>query len=1401
MIFGVNYKIQPDPGFQLGQTQFKIGEFQHSTGQIHQLQDKFIKLPESTYISSAMPTLRYLYTLVCCLMGLLWYGIARAQLPFSYESISTSKGLSQGYIWDILQDKDGFLWFSTKAGLNRYDGYQFTVYAYNAYDSLSISSNYTLHLYEDSKDRIWIGTDDNGINVFNKKTEQFYRILHNPADPSSLSGSRVNHQLTELPDGRFLINSSARFFDIITLPEGFPDKAKPIIEHIPKPMDCYDQILYRDAQNNTWFNCDGKQYLFNSLQNRFEFEKDLGLHFNNFFQSAEGVWINDERISEIDNLAIFPTFTKDILNSQGCFFLKESNKRLWIAISNLNLLQVYDVSNWERNKPLDPEASLIAQDKLVGSMKLYKDRTGLIWLGLNGHGIRKYSFESEKFNHKARGFSVKKILVNRAGEIYLQSWVANKKVLLNGQLEDNEWVEKKKEVLDYFVSRAGDLWLTKRKDVRSYILSGLERIQQTTKKSNYYPVELKGAYGHTQQLLEDREGNFWIGGLNGTVAVFHPGTGEIKEFNLPKQAAITAMYEDGAGVKWIGTDEGFAKLEINNIFRDSPVITWYANGPTNRNSLNDGHVSSFLDDPLNSGLLWISTKGGGLNLMDKSSGNFRHITTNEGLCNNVVYGILSDEMGNIWGSTNNGLFCLLASKTRSSKVEIRHFTEVAGLQAAEFNTGAFAKFPSGQLAFGGVNGINVFNPKDILLDTFAPNIFITGLLVNNKQIKPNDETGLLNQSVVYTNSITLNHEQDQLTIEFASLDFRAPDQNKYRYQLVGIDKDWVESGNRRRANYIHLPPGKYTFRVQGSNSAGIWSNKVANLNIISLPPWWLSWWAYALYAAALSYASISYFHFRVNKAKLQTQLKFEQEEAKRIKELNALKSQLYANITHEFRTPLTVILGMANQVKNDPDTNLERGVDMIMRNGNNLLKLVNEILDLSKLEEGKMSLHQINADLVVFLRYAVESFQSLATSQQKQFHFLADTDSLLVTFDPEKVRQIITNLLSNALKFTPETGNVYVSLAVKEMARPDKIMVDLKIKDTGIGIPENQLEHIFDRFYQVDNNQTYATGGTGIGLSLTQELVKLMDGTITVKSPPVGATKGTEFLVRIPFSKVMNASIVPIAKDEFIQQSPASLLRAEPVTEPQKNGKPLILLVEDNADVVAYTAGCLAAYQLCVGKDGREGFDIAVESIPDVIITDVMMPYTDGFEMCQKIRQDERTSHIPIIMLTARADIQSKLEGLKKGADVYLEKPFNKEELLVRIQTLLEQRKRLQEHYSKQIATVSNTSIIENEFVKKVRDIVEANFSNYEFNVEQLCRQVFMSHSQLHRKLEALTNCSPNKFIRLVRMQKAIELLANTSISIGAIALDCGYIDAGYFARVFKQEYGITPQEWRMGKC
>ena len=1368
----------------------------------------------SVYIYSTVTRSKLTIRFLFCLFIILRVTAITAQTTNVYESISIAQGLSQGMVFDILQDNDGFIWVATKNGLNRYDGYDFKVFTNDPYNKYTLSSNTIIRLFEDSKGRIWAGTEDAGVNVYDKKSGKFYRFTNRVFDPNSLSGNKVR-LITEMPDERMLVSTDAGDLDIIQLSNDFFEKdAAPLITRITLPLNMPVYALGRDMNGSIWIGgMDGSVYRFDPLKSNF-IKLDKGKFFKSGYLKPDGSILINNNVFLSDGKDVYPLFdTKRVL--PGNIILNPKSE-LWE--NNQRHSDYYDISKWEPGKMIKwnvpyPTAKI--------DYPFIVDRSGVLWAGSLGYGLRKYNIAANKFEPLLAGNSVRWIVPVSNSDIlfgdYGYAWHRWKNdSILNFPFSKIPSVT---EIDNFIISTTGDYWI--KSDSKGYF-----KYNPTSNKlilysdSNYHDVK-----GNKQPLLEDSKGNIWFPGTGGRFTLINSISNQIDSFSINNDASrsafsnvpCTALYEDKENVFWIGTPEGFAKVVFRNIKKSLPQVKWYYNNISDRNSLSFNSVSCFANDPVEPGkYLWICTKGGGLNRMNKLTGDFLQLTIKDGLPDDVVYGILPDDAGNLWGSTNRGIFCLSTAKEKdTSHWVFRNFTKAYGLQDDEFNTGSYRKLPNGNLAFGGVNGMNIFNPKEILATSFTPNVFITSIMVNNAQVIPGDKTGILQSNIEETKTITLNYLQDILTLEFSSLDFTASAQNRYRYRLLGADKEWIESGARRSATYLHLPSGNYTFKVQGSNSQGIWSDKIAELHITVLPPWWRSWWAWLCYALILALAIRAYFKFSVNRAKLRSQLNFEQREAKRIKEIDSLKTQLYTNITHEFRTPLTVILGMANQVVNNPKDHLNNGMNMIIRNGESLLKLVNEMLDLSKLETGKMSLQLVQGDIINFLRYIVESFNSLAESQQKQLHFLSQVDSLIIAYDPEKMRQIIANLLSNALKFTPAKGNIYISINEQSSTDETSSILIIKVKDTGIGIPADQLQNIFDRFYQLDNSHTRKMEGTGIGLSLTRELVKLMEGEITVKSPPTGANKGSEFTVSLPVKK-LTVDTIGLNYEDMIDVQEKKItdvieLNYE-IAQPAVNGKSLILLVEDNADVVAYTASCLPDYRLAVGKDGREGFEIATEIIPDLIVTDIMMPFVDGFEMCRRLRKDERTSHIPIIMLTAKADIDSRIEGLEQGADAYLQKPFHKEELLVRIKKLLELRKNLQQFYIKRAGlTVINSETVltvagevvpalnetEDEFVKKVRLVVEEHLFDINFSVEQLCKYVFMSHSQLHRKLDALTGYSPNKFIRIIRLNKAKDLLRNSSESIASIAMDCGYNDPGYFARVFKQEFNVTPQEWR----
>lgn len=524
------------------------------------------------------------------------------------------------------------------------------------------------------------------------------------------------------------------------------------------------------------------------------------------------------------------------------------------------------------------------------------------------------------------------------------------------------------------------------------------------------------------------------------------------------------------------------------------------------------------------------------------------------------------------------------------------------------------------------------------------------------------------------------------------------------------------------------------------------------------------------------------------------------EELNQLQELDALKTRLYTNITHEFRTPLTIILGITDRLTEELEESAHSGLHMIQRNGHHLLNLINQMLELRKLESGKALVRMQQGDILAYLKYITESFDSYAASRDIRLHFLTEEETIVMDYDPEKVLHIVSNLLSNAVKFTKDGGDIYVSVALDGEGN-----LLLKVKDTGIGIPTEKLPYIFDRFYQVDDSPTRASEGTGVGLALTKELIKVLQGTIKVKSE---LGKGTQFTIHLPISR--DAAVEEDARLHMVKEKvnafvplPASSFSSSPDTEVEA---PLALIIEDNPDVRQYIASCLEKeYRLAFAENGQVGIDMASDLIPDLIISDVMMPEKDGFEVCDTLKNNPHTSHIPIILLTAKADVESRLKGLQRGADAYLPKPFNREELLIRMQKLLELRRQLQQYYlsltaDDQVALNDKNSPEEeqeHQFVKQVRAVIEAHLADPKFVVPDLCREIGMSHSQLHRKLSALTGLSTKKLIRSIRMNYAKKLLKDPQLTITAVAYDAGFSDPDYFHRVFKQVFGMTPGAFR----
>ena len=705
--------------------------------------------------------------------------------------------------------------------------------------------------------------------------------------------------------------------------------------------------------------------------------------------------------------------------------------------------------------------------------------------------------------------------------------------------------------------------------------------------------------------------------------------------------------------------------------------------------------------------------------------------------------------------------------------------------------------------FGGINGLNYFYPDKIIDNPHPPEIVLTNFKLGDRYISNKSDYSTLQKTISETEQIILTYDEDVITFEFAALDYSAPTKNCYAYKLENFNKDWINSGTAHTATYTHLPPGKYIFRVKGTNNDGIWNEKGVALTLIITPPWWGTWWAYILYGLLFLSGLYLIRHYELNRLNLKNQLKLEKVETDTLRNLDNLKSQFFANISHEFRTPLTLILGQVENVMSSNINTKEKGkLQVANRNARRLLNLINQLLDLSKLEAGSMELNAEQHNIISFLKSLFYSFESLADSKKINLKFESEVANIPMLFDPDKMEKIICNLISNACKFTSENGVIKLTVNIVSP------FLEITVKDTGIGIPKDRLSHIFNRFYQVDSSTTREYEGTGIGLALTKELVELHKGQISVNSKE---GEGTEFIIFLPYGdlKTDNNQSIKISDDNFSfdenlkvsESSMTGLLSIEKHPESFTQQKEIILIVEDNSDVRAYIREQLEIdYMVIEACDGEIGITIAQNEIPDLIITDVMMPKMDGYLFSKQIRKNEKTSHIPIIMLTAKAGLDDKIEGLETGVDAYLTKPFSAKELKVRVKNLIYQRQQLRKRFSKAtILKPSEVSTISTDqaFLERTIKIIEAHFEDEQFAVERLADEMNMSVSQLNRKLNALVDQPPGQLIRSLRLQRAADLLKQNTGTVAEICYKVGFNDQAYFSRAFKKQFGCSPSDYK----
>jgi signal transduction histidine kinase/DNA-binding response OmpR family regulator len=826
------------------------------------------------------------------------------------------------------------------------------------------------------------------------------------------------------------------------------------------------------------------------------------------------------------------------------------------------------------------------------------------------------------------------------------------------------------------------------------------------------------------------------------------------------------------------------------------------NDPSDIHSISSNIVEGIFEFPDSDGsTLWIGTQGGGLCQFDKGTGEFTIYTKKDGLPVNRVLKIIADPKGNLWLAADWNI-CMFDT----AKKMIKYFEASNELPASPF---ACLIDHEGELFFGGYRGLVRFYPDSMKDNSYVSDPVLTDLKINYKPAE-------LDTVITEKKSIVLAYQQNYLSFEFAALDFYRPELYQYAYKMEGADKDWVfTDATRRYATYTNLDPGKYIFRIKCANNNGVWNEQGTSVRIIITPPWWRTGWAYVLYALILGSIVVGLWRFQVRRIQIRSELKMKSFETQKLQEIDSMKSRFFANISHEFRTPLTLILGPINKILTKTrNQEIKQELNIMQRNAQRLQRLINQLLDLSKIEAGKMTLQARPENIVALLNRIVQSFESQAKLKGIELKFQSEQDEIIAFIDRDKIENIFYNLLSNALKFTSQGGNVAVVCKIQFVNRKSEIVI--AVADTGIGIPPNRLDKIFNRFYQVDDSYTREHEGSGIGLALTRELVDLHHGKIEVESE---LNKGTTFRVYLPLGKEhLKPEEIAADQSASADSEPAGGLHIE---EPSKDSDstrsdlrhsegfappshrkalPLVLIVEDNRDMRSYMQDCLASdYRVIEAVDGEDGLHRAIDKIPDLIISDVMMPRMDGFEMCGRLKSDERTSHIPIILLTARASAESKIKGLELGADDYLIKPFDRTELLVRAKNLIEQRRKLRERFSRDISLqpkeIAVTSYDE-KFLQRTMDIIEQHLADSEFTIDSLLKEVGMSRMQLHRKLRALINCSASEFIRVLRLKRAAQLLQQKSGNVTEVAFEVGFNNLSYFSRCFRQQFGKLPSEY-----
>jgi len=1310
----------------------------------------------------------------------------------SFNRLDVTNGLSNNSVLSINQDATGFMWFGTKYGLNRFDGRNFKIFKNDPQNKTSISSNdYIKNLALTRDNKMWVVSDgldlyhpeDNSFEAIIPQSENITRVLQdvkgnlwigsltqlrfkaaNSKKITTIKIAKSNLQIFALFEDNqrhIWVGTSAGLYELY-----FANKKIITRRHFSSQLNGGSNIgeittIAQDKSLKFWIGTkNGGIYLFDKksmqlthfVKNNNDKNSLVNNNIRKILLNKNGMlWIGTQ-----DGLSILDPYTYQFTNyqhdstnpkslSQNSIhnIFQDKNGSVWIATYFGGVNLVYSV-----NTPFSIYQNSTNKNSLSSNVisTIVEDSKHNLWIGTEAGGLNYFNRSSQQFNSYKNNINNKNSLSSN-----LVKAIAIDK-------NQNLWIGTSFGGLNFFSPKTASFTVFKRNENNNNCISS----------------------DNVNCLLINKQNKLFIGttvGLNiydieKQKFSFIPSSGKtyVNKF-------INTLFEDKKGTIWVGTPLGIY------IYKDSKLL--YANFKDSLNKPFQYSVNCFHQD--NKGGIWAGTYHKGLALLNIKNNSFKIFNTSNGLPSDNILAITEDSGTNLWISTDDGL-----AKYNRRLNTFRSFNILDGLPDNQFNSDSALKDSQGRMYFGTYNGLVSFIPENIEKNKFAPEVVLSNLKLFNLPVKINDESGILTQDINFSNTLTFDHDQNNFAIEFSALNFIKSNKNKYAYKLDGFDKNWNFT-DIPSATYTNLPTGSYDFLVKAANNDGIWNENPKKIEIVILPPLWETWWAYLIYFIA--FFAIAYYILKFFKARadLKQELHFEK-----------MKLDFFTNVSHEIRTPLTLILGPIEKIvqlstKSAP---INKYALSVKNNADRLYRLVNELLDFRKAESGNMRLYFFEEDIVSALKEVFDHFQTLAETKNIHYTFKSSDPQILVYFDKDQMEKVFFNLLSNAFKFTPNDGTINLKITLK------KQKVKITVTDNGKGIEIANIDDIFKNFYQAGQNM-----GTGIGLALSKSLVELHKGKIKVSSKPAKAneTGKTTFTVILKLGKdhlnEIDISPAPTIENTVFQEVEdyeSEEFIESPIVD-NKDKKEHILIVEDNDEVRDFIKQSLESqYHVYESENGLEGWKSAIHILPDLIISDVMMPIMDGLELCKKLKTDIRTSHIPVIMLTAKSAPIHQIHGLQHGADTYITKPFSDQILHLNIRNLLSLKASLQKKYSEQLLKlpiITSTEMSQEEkFLQKLHKIIEDNIANTDLDISFITTEIGMSRAVLYKKFSALTDLTLNDFIKTKRLNHAVELFQKGETSILSVAEQVGFNNTKYFNREFKRVYGITPNEYIKNK-